>query len=330
MATARQLDPTGTLTLRNRFVAEMDRRFRFLKAVISDAVVGSDIFGLVQSKTFLVSSLASSTGEFLVTHAPRKSSQKRAQAKLSRKAFAFETDQKKVEKFRSWLDQQAKAGVLSVDIGATKFSSDVRWSDQYVGSSYRKGIVDGFIDTKKAAGSALTKKLALGFGAMAAGTAEEFLRDSFSRPIHADRVAMLYTRAYDELKGITAGMSSKIGSALAQGMAEGRNPRQIASMLNKQVDLGLNRARVLARTEVIRAHAEGKLNTYESLGIQRVEAEVEFSTAKDTRVCKRCRDLHGKLFSVGTGGAKIKEKPKPAPELRPKKKKAKKAKKKEK
>lgn len=282
MATAKQRDPTGTLSTRNAFVSETQKRFKRLKAIITDAVVDDDIFGLVLSKTFLIGA---------------RKDPIRQRARLSRKAFAFETDPRKIEMFNLWMDRQVKAGILTVEPGELGLLGEARWTDTYIGSSYRKGINDAYIDVRKAVGGSAELAAQLPLGILST-TAEEFLRDSFTRPIHADRVRMLYTRAFDELKGITAGMSSKIGSALSQGIAEGRGPIEIASRLNREVDIGLNRARVLARTEIIRAHAEGTLNTYESMGIEDVEAEVEFSTAKDSRVCQRCRGLHGKVMSI--------------------------------
>ena len=46
------LDPTRTLTLRSRWVADWNRRIKSLKAVINKAVVEDDVFGLKEREHF--------------------------------------------------------------------------------------------------------------------------------------------------------------------------------------------------------------------------------------------------------------------------------------
>lgn len=48
----------------------------------------------------------------------------------------------------------------------------------------------------------------------------------FNAPFYLERVGLVYTRTYTDLKGITDTMASQISRVLAQGMAEGRNPRK--------------------------------------------------------------------------------------------------------
>ena len=63
---------------------------------------------------------------------------------------------------------------------------------------------------------------------------------------------------------------------------------------------GLTRTRaiVIARTEVIAAHAEGQLDSYERLGIQEVQVQAEWMTAGDNRVCPECETLEGATLTV--------------------------------
>jgi SPP1 gp7 family putative phage head morphogenesis protein len=55
---------------------------------------------------------------------------------------------------------------------------------------------------------------------------------------------------------------------------------------------------LLARTEIIRAHAEGTLNNFELAGLENVELQAEFLTAGDDRVCPICSALSGKIYSI--------------------------------
>jgi SPP1 gp7 family putative phage head morphogenesis protein len=95
-----------------------------------------------------------------------------------------------------------------------------------------------------------------------------------------------------ELVGVTDAMDQQISRVLAQSIAEGRNPRHIASILNDRVNkIGLPRARMIARTEVIRAHAESTLNAYEEAGIVGVEIEAEWVLGPhehDMAPCPEC------------------------------------------
>ena len=94
-------------------------------------------------------------------------------------------------------------------------------------------------------------------------------------------------------------MDAQISRTLAEGMVAGLNPKDIADNLVERVEsLGLNRARMLARTEVINAHAEGTLNTLESFGIEEVTAQVELVAAMDERTCAVCEGLNGTVFTI--------------------------------
>ena len=61
-------------------------------------------------------------------------------------------------------------------------------------------------------------------------------------------------------------------------------------------------AKRLARTEVMRAHAEASLNTFEAFGVEGVKTNAEFCaghhTAKDKRTCPKCLKLNGEIFTV--------------------------------
>jgi SPP1 gp7 family putative phage head morphogenesis protein len=54
----------------------------------------------------------------------------------------------------------------------------------------------------------------------------------------------------------------------------------------------------IARTEVIHAHAEGQLDSFQALGIEEVGAEVEWVSTPDERRCSLCEELHGQRFTI--------------------------------
>jgi SPP1 gp7 family putative phage head morphogenesis protein len=130
------------------------------------------------------------------------------------------------------------------------------------------------------------------------GTKEEFLRDSFARPETIEKTKLLAGRTFNELDGVTADMSLRMSRALTDGLVQGKNPLAIARDLDSVADLGAARSRTIARTEIIRAHAEGQLDAFSALGVEDLGVSVEWSTAGDDRVCPRCVPLEGIVVKI--------------------------------
>lgn len=271
-----KFDPTHTSSLRNRFAADMARRFKKLAKAIIKKVDTDDCFGLKEKEP----------------------------VRFNAREFQFMTNPKKVHAFMDWLETEVDKGILQITRGPrSAVAGSRKWSDMYIDSAYKKGMEDSWrkLDAKT--------KAKLG-----SKTAQEFIQSAFNVPFNADRVGLIYIRTYSKLKGITDAMENMISSSLAEGMAEGRNPYQIARILARRVDgagfdlsikdkmgrqvSAIQRARTLARTEVIASHAEASLNTYESAGLQGVEVEAEWSTAGDDRVCPLCAPLEGQIFTI--------------------------------
>lgn len=195
--------------------------------------------------------------------------------------FAFERDQQKAAAFMKWLREQTRSGVLELKPGESLRSVKNPWTDKYITSAYQKGVAN-------AAGKLRS----------AGATVEDrWISASFFRPVHADRIAQIYTRSYRDLDGITKAMDKRISETLALGLAEGRSPRDLARDLRREVEaIGITRARTLARTEVIAAHSEANLTAFEEAGVQGVEVEAELSTATDA--CPLCEALEGKEYTI--------------------------------
>ena len=94
-------------------------------------------------------------------------------------------------------------------------------------------------------------------------------------------------------------MDKQISTILAQGMAEGQNPNILARRINDRVDkIGIVRAKILARTEVIRAHHTATIQEYMNWDVVGVKVLAEWSTAGDNRVCSLCKPLQGKIYTL--------------------------------
>lgn len=259
----RAIDPTGTTVLRARFVADVDRRFRALETDVRKTIVDEDAFGMRRNVEVNQPAVAN--------------------------AFAFSTSTERVAGFMDWLERQERAGILERASGS--FGTRGGWTDLYVDSAYRKGIRDAIARTKQLGGGPPL----LAFG--------DEVGAAFVQPTHVDAVRALYSRTFEDLKTVIAAangearrvLADTMSGSLATSIAEGRAPleaaRRLARDVNGRLDVvGRNRARMIARTEIVRAHQTALLNEYERAGFDQVEVLVEVLTA-GFDVCPKCLDL---------------------------------------
>ena len=255
-------DPTRTLAIRKRFESDFVARWRNIRALINKSVADNDCFGLkVRSPLKLISNdyITTPTGE---------------------RVFDFKRDDKKIDAFMQWLQEQDNAGILEISKSGNRESPlSSRWSDVYVKASYSKGASMA-VETLEEKGYTQEAKLLTG------------PYSPFFKPMHADRVAGLYTRVFGELKSVVSGSENRIRRQLAEGLVLGENPKKIARRLTDVIDHhGIYRARLVARTEVVRAHHLATIQEYRSYGVRGVYIEAEWLTAGDHRVCPRCQEM---------------------------------------
>lgn len=186
--------------------------------------------------------------------------------------FQFTELARKHEEFMAWLRAQQEAGLLEV-IG--------RDDNPYVHSAYERGW--------KNAGTWMEPDLVA-----------PDVTAALQRPVHQDKLQLLYSRNYEALVGITEDVSREISRELANGLAEGIHPDEMAGRITDRIDkIGKTRATTLARTEVMYAHNEATITTYErAMGDVEVDVVAEVSTAQDMHVCSICAPWHGETMSL--------------------------------
>lgn len=280
---ANRFDPTRTLFLRDQFVKDMVGRFRKLRGFIFKTIVEEDVFALKPgSGGFATQASMNTPGKY---------------------AFDFPRSGDKVSAFMRWLRKQEEAGLLEItQLPQLGTAIEEVWANKYIQSAYQRGILRARAELVKAK-----------FKVPPIGKTGG-IDVAFNQPFHIDRVGLLYTRTFNDLRGITDQMDTQISRVLSQGMAEGRNPREIAKLLNRTItgpsgDLGLTdilgrfipaerRAEMLARTEVIRAHHSATIQEYKNWAVEGVIVKAEFRTAGDERVCPECEALEGKVYNL--------------------------------
>lgn len=272
-------DPTRTTGLRASFARAMKKRFRKIRGLVRKAIVWQDCFGLTrQARPTLFEALP------------------------GRAAFDFPRSQDKITGFMEWFNKQVEHEILEVYPGQQLGSAiENAWTNIYVQSAYQKGIQRARAELRKAGYNVPTIENTGGIDAV------------FNQPIHLDRVGVLYTRVFNDLKGITATMDMQVSRVLAQGIADGKNPVQLARLLNKTISgpvggLGITdvlgrfipaerRAVMLARTEIIRAHHQATIQEYRNWEIEGVTVKAEWSTA-GFGVCPICVRNEGREFTL--------------------------------
>ncbi len=252
-------DPSRTGSIIRAYERDLVARFRALKVIIKKSVVDDDCFNLTNR---------------LIGHVevpPMAPAGK----------FVFTTVDQKVDSFMDWLEEQVDKGILEVtEREGRKVVARHAWQDKYVRSAYIKGLEQSSATLEKA------------------GVEPGPIGSAFYRPWHTDRIGIIYTRNYRALRGITEAMDAQISRVLAEGLSQGLGALDIAKKITNRVDkIGIVRARVLARTEVMNAHAEATLNELQEFGVDVVGLKVEWSTA-GWGVCPECQAHAGKVYTI--------------------------------
>lgn len=77
---------------------------------------------------------------------------------------------------------------------------------------------------------------------------------------YRNRIGRLTSRVFEEMVGFTATTRASLARVLADGMALGQGPRQIAELLSEAIDVDYRRALRIARTEVNNAFRQARMD----------------------------------------------------------------------
>jgi SPP1 gp7 family putative phage head morphogenesis protein len=274
-------DPTHTTELRNAFSKDMKRRFRELALVVATAIVKQDCFGLTNS-TMTIHQMTPPYWQ----------------------AFNFPRNSEKLDAFMKWLNDQVNRGILDVrPLQQVGSSVEANWMNIYLFDSYKRGLARARYEMQKLGMDVPDIESSGGWYTI------------MGLPMHIDRLGLIYTRMFTDLKGVTSQMDTIISRILAQGLADGDNMRLIANKIlfaingSGKGDLALKdsigrnitaeqRAVVIARTEIIRAHHLATIQEYRNWGVFGIKVKGEWKTAGDDRVCEKCAELDGQIFTL--------------------------------
>jgi len=262
-----KFDPSRTTTLRRQFGAAIVGRMTLIEKKIKELVEAQDVFGL---RPFTLFNESAQRLFHLVT--------------ANSQRWRFKTTPEQVAAFHEWIQTELEADVLD---GANP-DPDKYWVE-YIRRGYEQGAGRAFDDVRIRGGNSQLP--------FYQGTRRQFLQSAFAQPVSKDRVKLLAGRVLTDLQGVNAAMASAISRKLVDGLVRGDSPRTVAKDLIGIVQGNKNRALTIARTETIRAHAEGQLDALEALGVTSIGVAVEWSTA-GFNVCPLCVPLEGVVLKV--------------------------------
>ncbi len=275
-----KLDPTRTLTLRNKFAREMRGRLNRLQSVIKRAIINDDVFAIISELP-----------------AYRLRDLQQDLSSPGYQAFPFTRSVDKVNAFMDWLRAQEDLGILDmIQRPGGRPGIEDAWTDIYIETAYQKGIARARQEMRNAGADIPS------FEDVPGGISARM-----NGPLHLDRVGLIASRTFEDLKTAINETNTKIRrqitdgltESLTRGIAEGRHPTEIArEMVNGSNEalkkIGKNRAEMIARTEVIRAHHLATIAEYRDAGVEgvRVYAEWELGPRiSPLAPCPQCVDL---------------------------------------
>lgn len=207
--------------------------------------------------------------------------------------FQFATSADKLRQFQDWLRQQYAQTVTS--------PTDEQLWRTYIDAGYRKGAGRAFDDAKakpRAAAASAPFSPGEDSNSRFAGTRDEFLRSTFAQPVSRERVELLASRTFNDLENVTDDLSARLGRSLADGLTQGQSPRELAREMSTDLDISQGRAELIARTEIIRAHADGQLDSLKNMGVDEVGVQVEWLSTNDGRQCEDCASREGATLTI--------------------------------
>lgn len=198
--------------------------------------------------------------------------------------WSFHTSQQKIDNFEKWIEKELTKILDEKDI-----NSGLTWWELYIQHAYKQGGGRSFDDIKRKGKKQDKMEWYM-------GGREQFINSAFNNMVSTERLKILIGRTYKAMKGLTDATKTQLTQELTQGLILGLSPREIAKRLAARTTISKSRALTIARTEIVRAHAEGQLQALKTLGVDKIGVDVEFVTAKNP--CPKCQALRGRIFNI--------------------------------
>lgn len=254
--------PANMQTLQTRFAARLRAGYADINTDIRRLVGEEDIFGLGDDRPsppdvraiedVRAGDDATGTGEWTI-------SEQLAPAPSPRE-FDRLTASERHERFVDWLERAQRDNVVGPIVDR---------EGRFIERAYESGTRNGETFIRRSG-----RRIPPGVDVTAHG------------PIERRVIERLYTRSYEDARGVGADVSRDISRVISAAYANNYGPERTARELTDRVDsVGKHQSTLIARTTLMEAHNEAALATYETINAN----EVDVITAIDA--CDICRDI---------------------------------------
>lgn len=191
-----------------------------------------------------------------------------------------------MSRIQSWF------GTLASGTALQAWGALIPWYETYTLAAYKGGVIRAYTDAKPPPDK---EKKAAWDGAKAG-----FLLLLVGAATRTDALVLTYDRIRRSLEALGTTASSQVSAILTRGIQENRPGTEMVAAVRSVLRMSETRASLIVQTEVTRAHAEGQLDALEALGIGQVTADVElqFTTKGNKKVCKVCKKLNGRVYTI--------------------------------
>ena len=114
-------------------------------------------------------------------------------------------------------------------------------------------------------------------------------------PVDFQAVGVLVDNNFSLVRNANGFMKKEMLRHISNGILEGKSIYKIQRDLRTTIKISKQRATMIARTEIIRAYAQGAVNQYKKVGVKKFK----WICAYDDRTCERCASRDGKIYSFG-------------------------------
>lgn len=191
------------------------------------------------------------------------------------------TPRQQLDELKRWIDELFDRHLYR-NVTATNES----WTAQYVRAAYEKGAATAYNTAVAAAGQPVVP-------------AQRAIWIKSLNRRYEENQDMIVDQAVANLDGIGDAVRSWIVKDAGVVIRRKGKVSEIQKIIRNIFDnIVSNKAVAEVSDMVVGAHAEGQLDALEDLGVPQVAIEAEWVTARDNKVCPRCKERDGQIYSI--------------------------------
>jgi SPP1 gp7 family putative phage head morphogenesis protein len=196
--------------------------------------------------------------------------------------YAYLTDTQKVARFQDWVEEDLDREIMDY--------AGILWMAPYMEQAYRRGVINSY--------SAVRSRAKIDTE-LEDVTRDQFIQMAMAAAVAGGALDTANQRVLIGLRGYRDAVVQELSRTLSDGMARGLGTQDMYDAMENRVNAISNRRAIaVARSEIVRTHAEAQLDVFASVGIGLVAVSVEWVTVGDNRVCERCASMEGTVLTI--------------------------------